>query len=171
LDLNNYISVNYKKLYTAAKNVTKGHELTDDLFQHCIEVLITDKDQDKMQRMVETNQLHYYFTAILIRNYNSSTSRFHYIYRKGSDLIAPNDVYNVEVLDEGFDYDREAKIDFIEDCIKDLTWYEKKMIELHFQEGLSYQKISDLTGIPKTSCFNTIKNIEKLIRNKYNGGN
>lgn len=171
LNLNNYITENYNELYTTAKNITKNHPLTDDLFQHCIEVLITDKDQDKMQRMVDKDQLRYYFTAILIRNYNSSTSRFHYIYRKGSDLIAPNDVYNVEVLDEVFDFDREDKIDFIQDSIKDLSWYEKRMIELHFQEGLSYQKISDLTGIPKTSCFNTIKNIEKLIKNKYNGGN
>jgi RNA polymerase sigma factor (sigma-70 family) len=166
LDLNNYIRVNYKKLYTAAKNVTKGHELTDDLFQHCIEVLITDKDQDKMQRMVETNQLHYYFTAILIRNYNSSTSRFHYIYRKGSDLIAPNDVYNVEVLDEGFDYDREAKIDFIEKQIEHMDWYDKQLVTLYFYNNMSYRKIAELTKIPKTSIYNGITSIKNKIKSK-----
>jgi len=169
LDLEKYITVNYDILYQAAKNITKGGSLTDDLFQHCIEVLLVDKDIEKIQSLIDKNQLHYYFTAILIRNYHSSTSRFHYIYRKGSDMISDKDVYQVDIPEEEFDALKEAKISFIEEEIKKLDWYSREMVKLYFYEGLSFRKISELTNIPKTSCWNTIQDIKNKINNTKNG--
>lgn len=166
MKLNEYITVNYDTLYQAAKNITKGHQLTEDLFQHCIEVLLTDKDGEKIQKMIDANQLHYYFTAILIRNYHSSTSRFHYIYRKGSDMISDKDVYEVDVPEEEFDALREAKINFIEKQIEHLDWYDKQLVKLYFYENLSYRKIAELTKIPKTSIYNGITSIKNKIKNK-----
>jgi RNA polymerase sigma factor (sigma-70 family) len=171
LKLNEYITVNYDTLYQAAKNITKGGLLTDDLFQHCIEVLLVDKDGEKIQSLIDKNQLHYYFTAILIRNYHSSTSRFHYIYRKGSDMISDKDVYQVDIPEEEFDALKEAKISFIEGEIQKLDWYSREMVKLYFYEGLSFRKISELTNIPKTSCWNTIQDIKnKLIDKLEDGG-
>lgn len=164
--MNEYLTVNYQTLYQAAKNITKGGQLTDDLFQHCIEVLLTDKDQEKIQKMIDASQLHYYFTAILIRNYHSSTSRFHYIYRKGSDIISDKDVYGIDVPEEEFDALKEAKISFIEEEIQKLDWYSREMVKLHFYEGMSFRKISELTKIPKTSCWNTIQDIKNKIKDK-----
>ena len=161
-----YISKNYNTLYQTAKNITKGHALTDDLFQHCIEVLLTDKDQEKIQSLVDKDQLNYYFTAILIRNYHSSTSRFHYIYRKGSDIRSDKDVYELDIPQEEFDAAKEAKISFIEDAIKELTWYEREMVKLYFYEGMSYRKISEYTKIPKTSVYNSVTKIKENIKNK-----
>jgi RNA polymerase sigma factor (sigma-70 family) len=166
LKLNEYITVNYDTLYQAAKNITKGHQLTEDLFQHCIEVLLTDKDGEKIQSLIDKDQLHYYFTAILIRNYHSSTSRFHYIYRKGSDMISDKDVYEVDVPEEEFDALREAKINFIEKQIEHLDWYDKQLVKLYFYENLSYRKIAELTKIPKTSIYNGITSIKNKIKNK-----
>lgn len=164
--MNEYLTVNYETLYQAAKNITKGHQLTDDLFQHCVEALLTDKDQEKIQKMVDANQLHYYFTAILLRNYHSSTSRFHYIYRKGSDMIAEKDVYEVDVPEDEYDGLKEAKIAFIEQEIEKLDWYDRQMVRLYFYEGMSYRKISDLTRIPKTSVYNSITQIKNKIKDK-----
>lgn len=75
----------------------------------------------------------------------------------------------MEVLDEGFDYDTEAKIAFIEDEINNLEWYDKQMVKLYFEEGMSYQKISEFTNIPKTSCYNSITQIKNKIKSKYDG--
>lgn len=166
MNLKEYITGNYKILYQAAKNVTKGHELTDDLFQHCIEVLLTDNDQQKIQLLIDKNQLHYYFTAILIRNYNSSTSRFHYLYRKGNDLISDKDVYEVDIPDDEFDGLKEAKTAFIEKEIENLDWYDQQLVKFYFYDGLSYRKIADLTKIPKTSIYNGITSIKNKIKNK-----
>ncbi len=166
MDINEYITANYKTLHQAAKNITKGHQLTDDLFQHCIEVLLTDKDKEKIQSLIDKNQLHYYFTAILIRNYHSSTSRFHYQYRKASDMISDKDVYGVEIPDDEFDGLKEAKIEFIEKQIEHLDWYDRQLVKLYFYEGLSYRKIADLTKIPKTSVYNGITSIKSKIKNK-----
>lgn len=164
--MNEYITANYKILHQAAKNITKGNQLTDDLFQHCIEVLLVDKDQEKIQLLIDKNQLHYYFTAILIRNYHSSTSRFHYIYRKGSDMIAEKDVYEVEVPDDEFDGLKEAKISFIEKQIEHLDWYDRQLVKLYFYENMSYRKIAELTKIPKTSVYNGITSIKNKIKSK-----
>jgi len=162
-----YISNNYQKLYQAAKNITKGHDLTDDLFQHCIEVILTDKNQEKILVMAETNQLHYYFVSILIRNYNSSTSRFHYQYRKPIENFTDKDVYDMDIEQDDYDHSLEPKIEFIEENIKDLSFYDKKMLEYYYYDGMSYQQISDLTRIPKTSVWNTVtKTIKKIKENK-----
>ena len=162
-----YISNNYQKLYQAAKNITKGHDLTDDLFQHCIEVILTDKNQEKILVMAETNQLHYYFVSILIRNYNSSTSRFHYQYRKPIENFTDKDVYSIDIEQDDYDHSLEPKIEFIEENIKDLSFYDKKMLEYYYYDGMSYQQISDLTRIPKTSVWNTVtKTIKKIKENK-----
>lgn len=170
LTLEEYITKNYDTLYQSAKNITKGHALTDDLFQHCIEVLLTDKNQDKMQTMVDKNQLHYYFTAILVRNYHSNTSRFHYIYRKGSDIMADKDIYELDIPQDEFDTLKEAKMALIEDAIQELGWYEREMVKLHFYNGLSFRKISELTNIPKTSCWNTITDIKNKLKQKFEDG-
>lgn len=164
--MNEYITANHKTLYQAAKNITKGHALTDDLYQHCIEVLLTDKDGEKMQLLIDKNQLQYYFTAILIRNYHSSTSRFHYQYRKGSDMISDKDVYEVELPDDEFDGLKEAKIDFIEKQIEDMDWYDKQLVTLYFYNNMSYRKIAELTKIPKTSIYNGITSIKNKIKSK-----
>ena len=166
MDINEYITANHKTLYQAAKNITKGHQLTDDLYQHCIEVLLVDKDEEKIQLLIDKNQLHYYFTAILIRNYHSSTSRFHYIYRKGSDIISDKDVYGVEIPEDEFDGLKEAKIEFIEKQIENMDWYDKQLVKLYFYDNMSYRKIAELTKIPKTSIYNGITSIKNKIKNK-----
>jgi hypothetical protein len=170
LDIDTYFNKNFGKLKQAALNVTKGHDLTDDLFQFCLTIILEDKDKDKIQHMVDKDQLHFYFVALLIRNYNSSTSRFHYLYRKTNEYRSDIDVSEVDIPDEPFDFNRDAKIEFINDSISQLDWYEQKMVELHFKDGLSYQKISELTGIPKTSCWNTIQIVRKKIITKYDHG-
>lgn len=166
MSISEYISNNYQKLYQAAKNITKGHDLTDDLFQHCIEVILTDKNQEKILVMAENNQLHYYFVSILIRNYNSSTSRFHYQYRKPIENFTDKDVYDMDIEQDDYDHSLEPKIEFIEENIKDLSFYDKKMLEYYYYDGMSYQQISDLTRIPKTSVWNTVtKTIKKIKEN------
>jgi RNA polymerase sigma factor (sigma-70 family) len=171
LNLGDYIKANYDTLYQAAKNITKGHQLTDDLFQHCIEVILTDKNEEKIQSLIDKNQMQYYFVSILIRNYHSSTSRFHYEYRKIDDYRADKDVYEVEIQDDEFDADREAKISFIEGQLDKLDWYDRQMAKLYFEENMSYQKIAEFTKIPKTSCYNSITQIKNKIKNNYNGSN
>ena len=166
MDINEYITANHKILYTTAKNITKGHQLTDDLYQHCIEVLLVDKDEEKIQLLIDKNQLQYYFTAILIRNYHSSTSRFHYQYRKASDMISDKDVYGVEVPEDEFDGFKEAKIEFIEKQIENMDWYDKQLVKLYFYDNMSYRKIAELTKIPKTSIYNGITSIKNKIKNK-----
>ncbi len=81
-------------------------------------------------------------------------------------MISDKDVYEVDVPEEEFDAHREAKIAFIEGEIKKLDWYSREMVKLYFYEGLSFRKISELTNIPKTSCWNTIQDIKNKITNK-----
>jgi DNA-directed RNA polymerase specialized sigma subunit len=77
----------------------------------------------------------------------------------------------VEIQDDEFDADREAKISFIEGQLDKLDWYDRQMAKLYFEENMSYQKIAEFTKIPKTSCYNSITQIKNKIKNNYNGGN
>jgi DNA-directed RNA polymerase specialized sigma24 family protein len=85
-------------------------------------------------------------------------------------MISDKDVYEVDVPEEEFDALKEAKISFIEHEIEKLDWYSKEMVKLYFYEGLSFRKISELTNIPKTSCWNTIQDIKNKLIDKLEDG-
>ena len=170
MTLNNWITQNYKDLKQAAKNITKGSELTDDLLQECVLILLEYKDQNKIQQLIDNNQLKYFFVSIVIRQYVSTTSPFYTKHRKQAANRSETDVYQMPVQDEEYDHDIDTLINYINKEKDGEAWYTKKMIELKFEQGLSYREISKMTNIPVTSCFNTINTFRKKVKNKYDGG-
>jgi DNA-directed RNA polymerase specialized sigma24 family protein len=169
MTLNNWITQNYKENLQSVKNITKGSELTDDLYQECILILLEYKDPNKIQELINNNQLKYFFISIVIRQYVSTTSPFHTKYRKHAANTSDVDVYQMPVQDEEYDHDIDTLINYINKEKDTEAWYTKKMIELKFNENMSYRDISKMTGIPVTSCFNTINTFRKKVKNKYDG--
>ena len=167
MNLNQWITQNYKDLEQAVKNITKGDKLTQDLFQECIIILIEYKDQDKIQELIDNNQLKFYFISIVIRQYLSSTSPFHTKFRKQAANASEMDVYNIETVDEQYDHEIDELIKYINKQKDKESWYTKKMLELKFEDGLSYRDISKMTKIPLTSCYNTINAFRNKVRKNH----
>lgn len=170
MNLNEYITKNYTELYQSVKNITKGNELADDLYQECILVLLEYKDKDKIQQLVDSNQLKYFFISIAIRQYISTTSPFHTKYRKHQQNTSDKDVYQLPIEDDQYDHDIDTLINYINKEKETQSWYTKKMLELKFEHNMSYREISKMTQIPLTSCYNTINTFRNKVKEKYDGG-
>ena len=171
MNLNQWITTNYKDNLQSVKNITKGHQLTDDLYQECLLVLLEYKDQDKLQQLIDNNQLKYFFLSIVLRQYISTTSPFHTKYRKQQQNTSDKDVYQLPIEDEAYDHDIDTLIGYINNEKETQSWYTKKMLELKFEKGMSYREISKMTQIPLTSCYNTINTFRNKVKEKYDGGN
>ena len=73
--LDKYLIENYHKLKDIAYNITSGKN--HDLFSFVIEELYKC-DQNKINEIIEKNQMTFYVVRVMINQYHSKTSRYYY---------------------------------------------------------------------------------------------
>lgn len=159
--LNKYIQENYNTLKQVVINITRKHELADELFHYTLSIML-EYDEKKMNEIVTKKHAKFFFISILTNQWCSSTSPFFKQYRK----------YNISI-DENFDivdaneYDHEIdnKIDYIEEQLNNEHWYTEKVVKMKAE--MSYQQIKELTGIPRSSLFSTVNKFRTKIKNNY----
>ena len=78
--LNKYLIENYDKLKDMAFNIA-GKNGKDDLLSFVIEELYKC-DQDRIDEIIEKNQLTFYIARVMLNQYHSKTSRYYYKYNK-----------------------------------------------------------------------------------------
>lgn len=166
MDLNEWITVNHRANLKEIKKICKGHFLYEELYQECI-IILLEYDKEKIQGLIDREQLKFFFISIVIRQYISTTSPFHVKFRKHAQNSSEKDVYNMEIQDEEYDHQKDELINFINEQKNAEEWYTKELLRLKFEEGLSYRKINKLTKIPTTSIYNTINKFRTDTIEKY----
>lgn len=166
MDLNNWITTNHENNLKELKRICKGHELHEELYQECI-VILLQYDSEKIQGLIDRNQLKYFFISIVIRQYISTTSPFHLKFRKHEQNTTDKDVYTIHQEDIEYDHGKDELINFINEQKNNEEWYVKELLRLKFDENLSYRKISKLTKIPTTSIYNTINKFREQTLEKH----
>jgi hypothetical protein len=84
------------------------------------------------------------------------------MYKQYNTLIPIEDVSKLMSEIEYNQYDQHT-IEQVNTQIDKLYWYDKEILKLYIEHG-SVRKVAALTGIPHTSIFITIKNIQKCIK-------
>jgi RNA polymerase sigma factor (sigma-70 family) len=88
-------------------------------------------------------------------------------HKKDSKTIElPNDI---DISDSNNNVPEEAYqelITIINQSINEMHSYEKMLMELHFDYGMSMRKIEQNTGIPTHSIFHTLKNAKQKIKSQ-----
>jgi hypothetical protein len=161
--INDYISKNYDELNQIVKNITKGNELSDELYHFCLMVLL-EYNKDKMAEIVKRNHVKYFFITIVMNQWNSTTSPFYKQYRKENvEYVGEyQDVKDDDIYDEKID----QKIEFIENELKDEHWYIQQVVNM--KTDMSYQQIKNVTGIPRSSLYSTFNKFRNQTVEKYN---
>jgi DNA-directed RNA polymerase specialized sigma24 family protein len=168
MDLNEWITVNHQSNLREIKKICKNDTLYEELYQECI-VILLEYDKEKIQGLIDRAQLKFFFISIVLRQYISTTSPFHVKFRKSNQSHSERDVYNIEILDEEYDHQKDELIAFINKQKDAEEWYTRELLRLKFEEGLSYRKISKLTKIPTTSIYNTINKFREDVIEKHHG--
>jgi DNA-directed RNA polymerase specialized sigma24 family protein len=164
MTLTQYLEENYDELKNIVANITKNHQDKNDLLQEVI-LILYDYDQVKLQEIINKKHIKFFIVGIMINQYNSATSPFHKKYR--SKTIEYVDEYNTNIIDtEHYDEEIDNQVKFIQKELDGAHWYVKRVVELKTE--MSYQKIKDLTGIPRSSLFSTVDRFRKETVEKYN---
>ena len=166
--LNDYLTENYDKLKDMAYNIA-GNKNNDDLLSFVIEELYKC-DQDRIKEIIEKKQLTFYIARVMINQYHSKTSRYYYKYNKYYEyhttttiesITADNTEYNIKDKEEV-----EQKLDWIEDKLKDLYWFDAELFRIYYRESHSLNSLSKATRISRATIYKAINNVKHYLINE-----
>ena len=112
----------------------------------------------------------FYVVRVMINQYQSKTSRYHYKYRKYYE-------YHVTTTIESLSPDNsknntknkqqvEEKLAWIEEKLKDLYWFDAEVFRIYYKEGFSLSEMSKVTKINKNTLYKAIKNVKNYLINE-----
>jgi hypothetical protein len=139
------------------KNIGKG--LWEDLRQE-VSIILFEYDKEKLSDIVSKGKNVFKFWVVRICcNQVSNNGKLNKTYNV---LIPVEDInkFIKNTIQTEFDY---SIIKQIQIRIDKLYWYDKEILKIYIELG-SVRKVSKQTGIPHTSIFITIKNIQKCIK-------
>jgi DNA-directed RNA polymerase specialized sigma24 family protein len=166
--LNNYLTDNYDKLKDIAYNITNGKN-DDDLLSFVIEELYKC-EVDRISEIIKKNQMTFYVVRIMLNQYHSKTSRYHYKYRKYYEYhttttiesISPdNTEYTIKDKEEV-----EEKLEWIEEKLKDIYWFDAECFRIYYREGYSLSEMARETKISKNTLHKAISNVKNYLINE-----
>ena len=151
-----------------AYNITSGKG-NDDLFSFVVEELYKC-DQERIDDIITRNQMTFYVVRVMINQYHSKTSRYYYKYRKYYE-------YHVSGIIESISPDNtqskkeekeivEKKLDWIEDKLKDLYWFDVQCFKIYYTENHSLNTMAKATKINRNTLFKAINNVKKYLINE-----
>lgn len=135
----------------------------DDLYQELVLILL-EMPHDRVEKINESC-IKCFFYTVASRQYRSATSPFHTKYRKHGEFISKhasdiNKFMETTLPDDDL-------IRKVGRAVKDVYWYDIRILSLYAEHG-TFQKVSDLVGIPLKSIHHTVTNTRKLIKKKIN---
>ena len=167
--LNKYLIENYDKLKDMAFNIA-GINGKDDLLSFVIEELYKC-DQDRIDEIIEKNQLTFYIARVMLNQYHSKTSRYYYKYKKFYEYHTTTTIESISA--DNVDYTIkekelvEERLDWIEEKLKDVYWFDAQVFKVYYLEEHSLNSMAKATKINRNTLFKAISNVKKyLIKEK-----
>jgi len=166
--LNKYLIENYDKLKDMAFNIA-GKNGKDDLLSFVIEELYKC-DQERIDEIIEKNQLTFYIARVMLNQYHSKTSRYYYKYNKYYEYHTTTTIESISA--DNVDYtikDKELveeRLDWIEDKLKDLYWFDAQVFKVYYLENHSLNSMAKATKINRNTLFKAISNVKKYLINE-----
>jgi hypothetical protein len=166
--LNKYLIENYNKLKDMAFNIA-GKNGKDDLLSFVIEELYKC-DQDRINEIIEKNQLTFYIARVMLNQYHSKTSRYYYKYNKYYEYHTTTTIESISA--DNVDYtikDKELieeRLDWIEDKLKDVYWFDAQVFKVYYLENHSLNSMAKATKINRNTLFKAISNVKKYLINE-----
>lgn len=165
-----WITLNWSKLETAAKNVSQGHHLWQDLLNHC---LLDFLQKEQVEQIIKDGYAQFYIVRIMLNQWRSVTSPFYKLYRSNSHLSVEesnlSEWYHPDEIEPDWDLDKvNVILDHMEEDRKGAGWYHKKLIDL-YAETPNYKRLAQMTGISRTSISKSVNRARDEIKKKYYG--
>jgi len=168
--LNNFITDSYDKIHKMAGNICKSRDSKDDLCHYAIEKFML---HERAVELVEKKQAMLFLSGIMWRSWHSTTSPYHKLYRQSGRV---HELYDStyeklckEWADEDYDIEWDLKIESIQGIMEDMEadtieqWFRVKLFQMWLAEP-NYSKLSRITGIPRTTISQAVKECKDYIK-------
>jgi DNA-directed RNA polymerase specialized sigma24 family protein len=166
--LNKYLTQNYNRLKEISLKIA-GVKEQEDLLHFVIEELYKC-DQDRINEIIEKKQMTFYIVRVILNQYNSKTSRYYYKYKKYYEYQTTR---IIECLSPDTSKDNtkkkeevEERLDWIEEKLKDLYWFDAEVFRIYYKEGFSLSEMQRATKINKNTLYKAIRNVKNYLINE-----
>ena len=169
--LNIYLEKSYNKLLEISKRITSNkYPDYEDLLHESI-IALYNSNQEKIKDIIEKKQLTFYIVRIMMNQYQSNTSPYHKKYRrtKHKEHLKEFYIYTKEPLTkekmQEFE-DREKRLQWIDEKLKGLSWFDVEVFRIYFREGFSLNKMQKETKINRSTLGKSIRFIKNFLKNE-----
>lgn len=169
--LNRFLTERYDDIVKMAEKITQDPEYRE-IAHFAIEQFMNN---DKALGTVERGEAMSFLSGIIYRNYHSTTSPYHRIYRmKGKEVLGGYQEYdfrNFDLIHEEYDTDTDLMLDAIEGVIEDMLaeenhiWYIATLFRMWI-ETPNYSELERRTRIPRTSISQAVNEARNYIQQK-----
>jgi len=160
--LHRYLEKNYGDLRQAAHRIA-GRD-GNDLLHEVILQLYQTKDET-INGLLDRGQMKYWVLRVMVNNYNSKTSRYHYKWRKD---IERRRKFSKQIEGwwdgDGVAAHRDQLLSHIEERLADLPWFEAEVFAIYFEEGHTLDSFAEATGISRHTLYTTIRRVRKELQ-------
>ena len=167
--LNIYLEKSYNKLLEISKRITSNkYPDYEDLLHESI-IALYNSDKEKIKDIIEKKQLTFYIVRIMMNQYQSNTSPYHKKYRrtKHKEHLKEFYIYTKEPLTkekmQEFE-DREKRLQWIDEKLKGLSWFDVEVFRIYFREGFSLNKMQKETKINRSTLGKSIRYIKNYLK-------
>jgi len=168
--LDEYLIKNYDKLKDVALNIA-GIKEYEELLHFVIEELYKC-DQIRLREIIEKKQMTFYAVRVMMNQYHSKTSRYYYKYKKYYEYHATQTIESISADKSKSNKKKkeeiEVKLDWIEEKLKDLYWFDAEVFKLYYRENFSLSEMAKATKINKNTLYKAIRNVKNYLINEKN---
>ncbi len=168
------IADNRNRFVAVASRYTEDKNVIDEVVQEQMlyfmqmnkQVLIDIFDKDGLEGLIK------YGAVAIHRAVTSPRSNYFYKYRKYYTKIdgsytnydQPNckDISQIPAVKD--DYHKHELMDKIDNALKTMYWYDKKVFEVYYNEGHTLDSLAKKTGISRNSLFTTLKKVRTQLK-------
>jgi DNA-directed RNA polymerase specialized sigma24 family protein len=152
-----------------ALSVTKGRKFDAEELAHEIIISLYSGDREKLTGLIARKQLRYWIARMMLNQYNSNSSPFHYKYRKPAERHrnATHDIKGWSEDDLEAQKIKEELHTFVEEELAGQPYFERTITEVYFNHEHSLNSLARATGISRTTLYKAIKSTKNAIKEKY----
>lgn len=163
--LDRYLIDNYEVICEMALTITRGRKYDAEELAHEVIVVLYDADREKMEGLIQRRQMRYWIARIMLNQYNSSTSPYHYKYRKpeARHRDAAHEIEAWSADDDGWE-GRERLCTFVEEQLANQPYFERMVFQVYVAHNHSLNTLAEATGISRTTLYKAIKKIRYAIQ-------
>jgi len=167
-----YVKENYGSILEICKVITRGKKEDYEDLAHEIMVLLLTHNRKKMNLLVKKGEIKWYILRMTMHEYRGKKGVYYKKYKRHTRMLYDERMIKehnsfLGNLDEVERKNKEEKVlNFIDERINEMPWFEKNCFSIYYHEGLSLNIMSDLTGINRNTLYRAIRKVRNFIQDE-----